>query len=126
MYCTSSQGNTYVMNHFHLHRKHLYIFNHEHLEKSTASLLPPFSFLMPIPPYLNGHGFVLLFTTFLKHHLEAQKVIPSSDSFIKNQFLRLSTPLKPLNSFLITISSYSHVDKEYLSMTDCFIGSAFG
>ena len=50
MYCTSLQGNTYVMNHFHLHRKHLYTFNHVHLEKSTLThFTPSFITLSSLP-----------------------------------------------------------------------------
>lgn len=57
MYCTSSQGNTYVMNHFHLHRKHLYIFNHDHLEKSTAWRKASPSFIYTLhPTQSNDHS----------------------------------------------------------------------
>lgn len=75
MYCTSLQGNTYVMNPFHLHRKHLYIFNHVHLEKSTVKLRhsPSFSYAFQRPTLiLIQHGFFLPDTT-----QKNKKVIPN-------------------------------------------------
>lgn len=81
MYCTSLQGNTYVMNHFHLHRKHLYTFNHVHLEKSTLTHFASPSFYNPFQLPLRARNTYADFD-LNKIIFEAKKVIPNKPSSV--------------------------------------------
>ena len=77
MYCTSLQGNTYVMNHFHLNKENTFIylimFNWKSQLKNSAAL-PLFHMLSSVQKLLLSYRILFSQHTATKR---SKKVIPS-------------------------------------------------